>query len=182
MYAESTACQDCGIHEETLKHVLVCHHSATTQYRDSSLQVFYTSLKAMKTLEPVITTVSTGFAAWISGATRARSHTVGFLGRADAHLLIAFHEQYRNLGWFQLYLGRIYILWAQPVHRYDPSIETEHWASSFIHALWSFTKSMWKHRNSIFHGITIQGKAWQMMQELQQKSRTTIANTKLILP
>ncbi|MFN9979650.1 MAG: hypothetical protein ACK53Y_07045, partial [bacterium] len=76
---------------------------------------------------------------------------------------------YRNLGWFQLYLGRIYILWAQPVHCYDPIIETEHWASSFIHALWSFTKSMWKHRNSIFHGITIQGKAWQMMQELQQK-------------
>lgn len=96
---------------------------------------------------------------------------MGSLDQADVHLLAAFHKQYHTLGWFQLCLGRISTLWASVVHRYDPTMDSEQGASLFIHALWSFTKTMWKHQNVIVHGITIQHKAQQMIQELRQKVR-----------
>jgi hypothetical protein len=85
------------------------------------------------------------------------------------HLSEALHEKYSSLGWFQMCLGRLSVLWAQSAQRYDTTFHPKHWASSVVQAMWLFTRAMWKHSNTIVHGDNMQAKSKLVLSELQTK-------------
>jgi hypothetical protein len=124
-------------------------------------------LKAICTPESILLAIHQGFNAWEKKSATVRSHTFGSLARADVHLSAALYKQYSSLGWFQMCLGRISVLWPQTFQRYDASLHAEQWASSVIQAMWSFTRAMWKHRITIVHGDNMQAKSNLLISEIQ---------------
>jgi hypothetical protein len=116
-----------------------------------------------------------GFSEWltITPSGRPWAHTVGSLHPADILLTSAFHEQFHSITtWYQFCLGRIIKKWALALSEYtrtsSPAPDPDFWASLLIDQLWIFILSMWRHRNQIVHGTTIEDQAQKLLDRLRQ--------------
>ncbi len=69
-----------------------------------------------------------------------------------------------------LCLGRISKKWAAAVALYSsPSFHTSSWASLLIRYNWEFIRGMWKTRNQIVHGATVEEQTNVILRDLHQK-------------
>jgi hypothetical protein len=91
------------------------------------------------------------------------AHTAGSLCPADMMLMMAFHEQLHNTGWYHACLGHL----ASNRNRQYPSmtpplspIVISHLASILVNVMWKFVSAMWSQRNSVVNGDTIDPQAF----------------------
>jgi len=190
-YGHSSLCPICNSEEETLSHVFSCAAPAAANHRLKSLEDLRKTLISILTPEPVVAAIQHGFQQWCQDTSRkhARALTAGSLRGPDAVLTSAFHEQFRDIGWYQLCLGRVSTKWASAVSQYhltplqDGGLQ---WTSIFIAALWSFSKSMWKHRNEVVHGATVEEQTQRQLTQLRSRITSYYAdyarNPALVLP
>jgi uncharacterized protein with HEPN domain len=141
--------------------VLCCQLPQTIQHRRLLLANLSTQLRKIQTPLPVIAGIMKGFKDWEEKPSgRSRAHTYGSLLGPDILLTSAYYEQFYQLGWFQLCLGRISHQWSQAVVAYHlhtcPTFDDVRWATSFISLLWKFTQDLWKTRNQLVHEKTVE--------------------------
>jgi hypothetical protein len=145
-YGHSPLCPLCNQEEETFQHVLVCPQAVTIQ--NAALEESIKFLRAIQTPDPVIEAIQHGFHQWLLNrdSTQGRALTAGSLRGPDAVLTSVFIEQFRDIRWYQLCLGRISSKWAPAVLQYHTSSQHRvgglNWASLFITALWQFSRDL----------------------------------------
>lgn len=172
-YGTTSQCPICSSEEETLLHVFTCSHPSAIQHRQSCLEKLLSTLDNTQTPQPIIDTIQYGFQQWTGALDQpyVRAPTAGSLRGPDAILTSAFHEQFYTIGWYHFCLGRVSKLWARAVtqytkpdrHPYTPL----HWSSLLVSSLWTYSKTVWKFRNEIVHGATVEEQARRMITGLQ---------------
>jgi hypothetical protein len=98
--------------------------------------------------------------------------TAGSLQGPDAVLTSTFHEQHREIGWYHFCLGRISRQWASAVTQYNSTPLPDaglQWSSLLIATLWRFSCSLWKYRNEVVHGATVEDQVQLQLSQLQEK-------------
>jgi hypothetical protein len=183
-YKTSPLCPICGVAEETLEHVLNCDYPATRTCRNECLLQLEKELQQINTPNIVVCTILHGFSDWLLGhrqSSRSHALTVGSLHGSDMLLTTAYTEQFHSIGWFQFCLGRISKKWSQAVHMYvkqgtGKDIDQAYWSSMLINIIWHFTKLMWKHRNQIVHGKTVEDQVAVILQQLCDKAQAYYAS------
>jgi hypothetical protein len=71
-------------------------------------------------------------------------------------------------------MGRISKKWSAVAIQYTKESDIEHdeyWASIIIRACWQYAKAVWKFRNEVMHGATVQDRADRLIATLQTKVR-----------
>jgi hypothetical protein len=140
------------------------------------------SLRAIQIPDPVIEAIQHGFHQWLLNrdSTQVRALTAGSLRGPDAVLTSAFLEQFRDIGWYQLCLGRISSKWASAVLQYQTSSQHRdgglNWSSLFITALWKFSRALWNNRNEVVHGATVEEQAARQLTQLRNNITTMYHN------
>jgi len=115
-----------------------------------------------------------GFSEWLTipPSGQPQAHTISSLHPADILLTSAFHEQFYSITWYQFCLGRLSKKWALALSEYtkisSPAPDPDFWASLLINQLWLFTLYMWRHRNQVVHGTTIEDQAQKLLDRLHQ--------------
>ena len=142
--------------------------------RDQLLLEISNSLSSKGTPSAVLRAILHGFSAWLTlDSSHVRAHTFGSLLPADIALTTAFYKQYHKLGWYQTGLGRITRSWSKAVEEYNihagTKLDLQYWISSLIESLWAFTLDLWRHRNRIVHGDTIEEQARVLLTTLQNQ-------------
>jgi hypothetical protein len=118
-YQTSPLCPGCRQVEETMEHVLLCSWHQTRSFRDQQLSIMEKQLSQSHTPPPVTRAIMNGFKDWIDPPSgRSRAPTYGSLHGPDVLLTSVYYEQYHQLGWFQMCLGRISKLWSKVVSTY----------------------------------------------------------------
>jgi hypothetical protein len=169
-------CPGCHTKEETFCHVIQCTHPTTASHRDSALNTLTKTLQHIGTPKPILQDILSEFKLWLQSTTTASSLLVGSLKGPDILLSATFYEQYHEIGWYKLYLGRISSKWASMATPYDTSLDGDLWASHFISTLWIFLCSMWSHRNSIVHEETTRSAANSLLAHLHRQVQTHYDN------
>jgi len=150
-YGDSSLCPICHEAEETMRHVLTCSHPLASQHHDKEMTTLFRVLQTTHTPQQIIETIQFGFNRWWSdpNSTEARPPTAGSLRGPDAVLTSAFLEQFCDIGWYHMCMGRISTKWALAAAQYNTLPNNPdaalHWASILIAALWRFSKSLWQH-------------------------------------
>jgi hypothetical protein len=110
----------------------------------------FQTLETAQTPQPVLDSLKHGFHTWMEDPTcqGIRAPTAGSLRGPDAVLTSAFTEQYQNIGWFHMRLGRVSKKRSKAVLQYTlparhPYTET-HWTSILVSAVWQLSSSLWK--------------------------------------
>jgi len=177
-YGTSSLCPICRQAEETLQHVFTCNHSSASAHRTLCLDKMFRTLENAQTPQPVLDSLKYGFHTWMENPTRqgVRAPTAGSLRGPDAVLTSAFTEQYQNIGWFHMCLGRVSKKWSKAVLQYTlparlPYTET-HWTSILVSAAWQLSRSLWKFWNEVVHGATIEEQAQRILEKLRQSTIT----------
>jgi hypothetical protein len=153
-YGDSTTCPCCKQIEESFLHVLSCSAVSAIAHRSSALSHLLSSLKQIGTPPKIITAFEHGFQHWMASSTRIHAPTAGQLGSTAALLTTAFHEQFHDIGWLHLQLGRLSKYWKTTYISLTPGstlMSSQTWASSVIYLLWQYTHSLWHYRNTIVH-------------------------------
>ena len=119
-----------------------------------------------------------------------RPLTAGSLQGPDAVLTTAFIEQFRDIGWYYMCLGRASTKWAAAAQQFNTLPKSPdsalHWTSLLIAALWRFSKSMWQYRNEVVHGATVEEQAQWQIKSLKERITTLYQshseNQNMLLP
>jgi hypothetical protein len=86
---------------------------------------------------------------------------------------MAFYEQYNDTGWYLFSLGCLGAKWELAVKHHARMTGGYYilnvWTTKTIHAIWIYTKSMWKNRNEVVHGKTLAEEATCIMSTLHDK-------------
>ena len=93
----------------------------------------------------------------------------------DVVLTTAFLEQVRHIGWYHMCLGRVSIKWSLAVQQYDNSFSRDsglQWTSLFIAALWRYSKMLWRFRNEVVHGATVEEQVNLQLGGLREKIKS----------
>ena len=161
-YGKSPLCPCCETQDETLQHILSCTSSGSAEARKNALLTLQTDLTALDTPPPVLEAILHGTNMWIinQGDEHRPVHatTVGSLKGPDILLTAAFTEQFHNIGWCHMLMGRLSKKWGAAVALYhkmpsDSQISTT-WTTQAIQMIWKYTRSLWNHRNTVVHGST----------------------------
>jgi len=190
-YGQSSLCPICQQAEETMQHVFSCPHPDASLHRQQALEDLLKTLRAIQSPNPVIEAIEHGFNQWHTNplCRQVRAVTAGSLRGPDAVLTSAFHEQFREIGWYQFCLGRISMKWASAVHQYNRTLYPDtglHWSSLLISALWKYSRTLWRFRNGIIHGATVAEQANKQIEQLRTKItnyyETYADNPDIVLP
>jgi hypothetical protein len=139
-YQQSPLCPGCQDTEETMELVLHCHCPQTEECRQQQLRELQTTLTNLNTPPPVLQAIMKGFQDWITPSpVRSQAPTYGSLRGPGVILTSAYYEQFHQLGWFQLCLGRLSKRWSNALSAYyantSPNFDSEQWVTSFISTL-----------------------------------------------
>jgi hypothetical protein len=104
-YGDSTLCPCCKLEEETFIHVLSCADGSTANHHDLAQAQLTSSLNHIGTPKQIIEAIEHGFKNWLHPIHPVRAPMAGQLGSIVALLMIAFHEQFHDIGWLHLQLG-----------------------------------------------------------------------------
>jgi hypothetical protein len=99
--------------------------------------------------------------------------TVGSLKGPDILLTAAFTEQFHNIGWYHMLMGRLSKKWGAAVALYhkmpsDSQVSTT-WTKQAIQFIWKYTRSLWNHRNTVVHGSTDQEVANKIKASIEEQ-------------
>ena len=155
---------------------------SVTLLRDKLLLDFSHSLTSKGTPPAILWDILHGFSAWLTpDSSHARAHTFGSLLTAGIALTSAFYEQYHKLGWYQTCWGRITRGWSKALEEYNiqagTTLESQYWSSSLIENLRVLTMGLWRHRNQIEHGDSIEEQAGSYSPLYKTKWWTSIQNS-----
>jgi hypothetical protein len=165
-----------------MRHVLTCSHPLASQHHDKEMTTLIKVLQTAYTPQQIIETIQFGFHRWWSdpNSAEARPPTAGSLQGPDAVLTSAFLEQFRDIGWYHMCMGRISTKWALAATKYNTLPNNPdaalHWVLILIAALWRFSKSLWQYQNGIVHGATVEEQALRKLQSVHDKI-TTLYNS-----
>jgi len=173
-YGQSALCPICQQTEETMEHLFTCPHPDAKKSRQQSLSDLQDNLRMINTPIPVIEAIIHGYTVWEQDPTRRsiRALTAGSLRGPDAVLTSAFREQFSEIGSLHFNLGRISIKWASAVSQYidKPAPEmSQLWASVLIAALWRYSHSQWRYRNTVVHGASVKEQATRRILDLRHQ-------------
>jgi hypothetical protein len=176
-YQMSPLCLGCLSVEGAFEHVLWCTLPHTAAYRTQQISDLQQKMRNINTPSPVIKAILQGFCDWITPpANCSRAPTYGSLNGPDIFVTSAYFEQFHQVSWFQLCLGRISKTWSKVVSAYQASVHStfneENWAVNFISLVWNFTRNMWNNRNQIVHGKTVEETVSNQMVILHNKVRS----------
>jgi hypothetical protein len=100
-------------------------------------------------------------------------------------LLLAFDAQSR-IGWDQFFRGRIATAWMIPISTYykarqpGEAFTPEHWMRKIISEIWTFSITIWKQRNTEYHGtdgnISLEHRRTETANVAEQVYQSTIGN------
>jgi hypothetical protein len=76
-------------------------------------------------------------------------------------LVQAFNEQTHSIGWEQFFRGRISAKWSSAYRSLkaggkQQEVDAEKWAAALIQGIWEYSRSIWKIRNAVVHGATVE--------------------------
>jgi hypothetical protein len=150
-YNTSSLCPLCLQSEETFHHILTCTHHEASCHRDNRLSQLEAGSPS-----PIVKSISHGFHYWHGDHTvsHPRALVAGSLHPADILLTSAFYEQFHTITWYQFCLGCISRQWGTAANTYGPNLDQSYWSSLVISLLWSYTRSLWKFRNTFVHQTT----------------------------
>jgi hypothetical protein len=176
-YGTSSHCPICKSSEETLRHVFTCSHPTSVANRQTRLEELCKDLETAKTPPPIIQAIKHGFIQWSSSpdSTETRSLTAGSLRGPDAVVTTASLEQVRTIGWYHLCLGRVSKKWAMAAQQYDSALTRDgglQWVSVFIAAILCYSRMLWRFRNGVVHGDTVEEQVALQLSSLHSKIRS----------
>jgi len=166
-YGQSASCPYCQSHKETLPHVFTCTHQLANHNRTIALEQLQASLRAITPVN-LFDCILFGLTQWIAQPTLPTfiAPTEGSILPQLASLTVAFRQQC-DIGWPAFLRGHIAIAWRsaycknyqQRKNAKPPAAQTlerlsNQWCNKLIHHLWSFSKTIWKSRNEVVHGLT----------------------------
>ena len=157
-YGTLGTCPCCLREEETFNNVLNCDSPSSVKTRSTALALLLETLQCTNTPRPILKAIQHGFTHWESNTNPARIWTLtrGSLHADDTLLTVVFTEQYHSIGWCHFLLSRISGKWekAYMAYLYQNTLPAvgQHWASVLITSLWTYTRTLWNHRNLIMHG------------------------------
>ena len=163
-YGKPSTCPCCQSQEETLHHLYSCTQEGATDNREKALLKLQCALATIATPDRVIESIIHGIKQWVhhqeNPATVLRAPTRGSINGPDILLTAAYSSQTRDIGWYQLLMGRISRKWGAAVAMYDKtkhsSAQQRAWSTQVIQHIWTYTSSLWEYRNTIVHGATEQ--------------------------
>jgi len=107
-YKSCALCPGCQAEEETFEHILKCSFPSTAKFWQEQLLELHTALENHCTPPAVCAALLHGFRDWIDPPTVCyHTPTSGSLRGPDILLTEAYYEQFHQLSWFQLCLGRV---------------------------------------------------------------------------
>jgi hypothetical protein len=112
-YNDSPLCPCCKLDDETFLHVFSCPDGSATSHRTLAQKQLISTLKNIGTPQQIVDAIDHGFQHWIHPAQPVRSSMAGRLGVVAALLTTAFHEQFYDIGWLHLQLGRVSLHWTK---------------------------------------------------------------------
>ncbi len=182
-YKDSPLCPCCKLENETFLHVFSCPDRSATSHRTLALKQLTLAFKNIGTPQQIVDAIDHGFRHWIHPTQPVRSPTAGRLGAVAALLTTAFQEQFYDIGWLHLQLGRVSLHWTKAYQELSPGYTASSanlWTSSMIYLLWNYAKSIWTYRNEVVHVNTstqIETYRWNRLRETVTEYYTTFLET-----
>jgi hypothetical protein len=164
---------------EDMAHVLTCQSPAVATNRAKALSIFQADLVAINTPSQVIDAITHGTLEWErtqrQPSTSVHAKTRRSLQGTDMLLTMTFTDQFQNIGWLHLLMGRLSRKWGAAVALYvnrtnDNTFQTT-WTAHTITCLWKYTRSIWGYRNTVVHGATDKEKADKIIEQTTTKVR-----------
>jgi ribonuclease HI len=188
-YNDSPLCPCCNLDDKTFLHVFSCPDKSATSHRTLAQKQLIFALKNIGTPQQIVDAMEHGFRHWINPTQPVRSPTAGRLGAVAALLTTAFHEQFYDIGWLHLQLGRVSLHWTKAYWELSPGSTASSanlWTSSMIYLLWNYAKSIWTYRNEVVHVNTstqIETYRWNRLRETVTEYYTMFSgNPSFLLP
>jgi hypothetical protein len=150
-------CFACGLLWEDTNHVLCCCCDARSQARVDAFLQFRTHLQQQHTPDIMATLLCNCMEHWIARRRIAPPEWIAPTEPILRLLTRAFHAQ-TKIGWDQFFRGRIALAWKSAIqvyyHERKPGTKftPEQWLRTTIDALWHFSLTLWRHRNTELHG------------------------------
>ncbi len=117
---------------------------------------------------------------WPSSKLLCPCSFAGSIHSPDILLTSAFYEQFHQLTWFQLCLGRLSKNWSAAIIAYQPTIDAPYWSSLFVSISWNFTRSLWAKRNEFVHQLNISAQVDDMLLSLHRTAAEQSTRTPLL--
>ncbi len=164
-YGLSGACSCCEKHIETFSHMLTCSNNHFTPHYKDSLDNLQSALCKAGSPVQITMAIIHGISKWCSRqldtTTQQKSPTIGTLNPLDIIITQAYTEQTTIIGWDNLLRGRLSVLWDKAVAMATQTSSATAPTSTglvtnIIHLLWDYSQSIWKDRNEIIHGNTLE--------------------------
>jgi hypothetical protein len=143
-YHKSPKCPCCLTMDETFAHVLPCCFTASNEHRSQALQELHKDLKSIDTPSEVVDTMSHGISMWLHHQNNPEcvvwALTAGSLKGTGMLLIMAFHELFHTIGWYNMFQGRLSKLWGHAVLQISKSPYSSFsttWTAQTILYLWT---------------------------------------------
>jgi hypothetical protein len=152
-------CFACGQLWEDTNHVIRCPCDARSQARTAAFTALKQQLAKQHTPTIMATLLTDSMEHWIHRRRIAIPEWPLPHEPIMQDLTRAFNEQ-RNIGWDQFLRGRLAKSWADAIHTYyqlkrpGTAFTPDQWMRKTITALWTFSLTLWRHRNAELHGDT----------------------------
>jgi hypothetical protein len=176
IYGQSDLCPCCKTTVKTLQHVFCCPNKVTTTNREAAKQQLKSSL-LVSTPVKLVQMLLHGIHQWelvhcgkISSVSPLFRRSVS---PVDTLLILAFQSQ-TSIGWDQLLSGRLSSSWGT-AYKYIVSSQqpvdtpTISWAKTVISHQWTYSITLWKFRNGVVHGHTVEAAKTQEFLTLQAR-------------
>lgn len=178
-------CFACNNLWEDTTHVLTCSCSARTASRTTARATFQQRLSRMHTPDIMNKLICDSMDSWLARRPVLPPTWPRQSDTIQRQLRLAFEAQSR-IGWDQFFRGRIAKAWMIPIGTYykarqpGEAFTPEHWMRKTISEIWTFSITIWKQRNTEYHGtdgnISLEHRRTETANAAEQVYRSTIGN------
>ena len=147
-FRKSDRCPRCNKRNETAIHVVTCQQEEAKILWEEEINRFQEWLQRQQTDPSIVTAIIMNIRKW--------RKSEGIFGHHYHDKLIRRAiKQQNNIGWDQMWLGRISECWGEAQGRFYKRINSRKtgntWAQELIKELWRIHWAIWNQRNEILH-------------------------------